>query len=184
MQTTTSCTCSIYSEARMNTIADEEIRYNVLRERNQNSQQIISHPRNQRDSTASSYLAPLKYDRDSPSVDIIEYGDEIDYDMDECDIDVSVSSKITESKAPKILRFKPMVEIVEIPNRLSYTPKQRLRMWNSKKEIRATVKRNRIEYEWEGWDWNKVVEEEQLCDLNGGKVHPAHATEHAAPIQT
>lgn len=72
------------------------------------------------------------------------------------------------------IKFQCYVKVVEIPNRHSYSSKQQKRMWNDCKSIRENAKRSRIEYEWEGPEWQNAPEEDEFCTLrNGMKVHPA-----------
>lgn len=74
------------------------------------------------------------------------------------------------------IKFQCYVKVVEIPSRHSYSSVQRKRLWNDGKSIRANAKRNRMEYEWEGREWQNAPEENDFCTLgNGTIVHPAYA---------
>jgi hypothetical protein len=86
-----------------------------------------------------------------------------------------IRSESKEDSRTYTIKFQCYVRVVEIPNRRSYTSKQRKRMWNDCKSIRANAKRNRIEYDWEGRNWQNAPEEQDFCMLrNGTKGHPAY----------
>lgn len=72
------------------------------------------------------------------------------------------------------IQFKCYVKVAEIPHRDSYSPTQRMQMWNDCKTIRERAKVNRIEYDWEGTDWENAPEEDEFCNIDGNIVHPAH----------
>jgi hypothetical protein len=74
------------------------------------------------------------------------------------------------------IQFKSHASVLYIPNRLWYTKKQRKRMWNGNKAIRQNAKRNKIEFEYENWDWLNVLEENEFIQQedNGSPIHPAH----------
>lgn len=93
------------------------------------------------------------------------------------DCDVSASTCQLPDRAYSI-RFDSYVKVVEIPNRFMYTPSQRRRIWNGNKAIRENARRNRTEYEWEGSDWQSVIEEDEFLVVNGEKVHPVHAIDN------
>jgi hypothetical protein len=94
------------------------------------------------------------------------------------DVDTSNDSGSETQNSTKrnyTIKFQCYVKVLEIPHRESYSPKQRKRMWNASKSIRSNAKRNRIEYEWEGREWEHAPEEDEFCILDDGtKVHPAH----------
>lgn len=72
------------------------------------------------------------------------------------------------------IQFKCYVKVAEIPHRDSYSPTQRMQIWNDCKTIRERAKVNRIEYDWEGTDWENAPEEDEFCNIDGNIVHPAH----------
>lgn len=120
---------------------------------------------------------------------------EEDYDEMENDDtdDESLSSSVINSKTSNdddsryTIKFQCYVKVVEIPNRYSYSTKQKKRIWNDCKSIRTNAKRNRIEYEWEKsstsksilW-WQHAPEEQDFCTSltnNDIKVHPVYLPE-------
>jgi hypothetical protein len=72
------------------------------------------------------------------------------------------------------IRFHSYVKVVNIPSRFAYTTKQKRRMWNGENAIRQNAKRNKVEYEWEGWQWQNVIEEDEFTLIDGQLIHPAH----------
>jgi hypothetical protein len=122
-------------------------------------------------------VTPLKFDSsmlDSDSSD--------DTDSEDDDDTLSLNSNfsyVSENKENRqirrpSIRFHSYVKVVEIPNRNTYTEKQKRRMWNGSSVIRKNAKRNRIEYEYEGSEWHRVVEEDKFRLINGRMVHPVH----------
>lgn len=95
-------------------------------------------------------------------------------DSDEESSSQSITRTNISTKNNRSIRFQSYVKVVEIPHRLSYTKKQRRRMWNNQKEIRENAKRNRIEYEYEGPEWQNAIEEDHYVVIGGQHVHPAH----------
>jgi hypothetical protein len=114
------------------------------------------------------------------------HDDNIDADETDVDTDEETVSSDSESEAVVDTRnrkkasrsysvcFDRQVTVVEIPHRLTYTLKQRHRMWNGIKTIQENAKRNRLEYGWEGSEWENAIEEDEFCDINGENVHPFH----------
>jgi hypothetical protein len=95
---------------------------------------------------------------------------------DDTDDETDVSGNEYDSIEPNrtySICFNTQVEVVEIPHRLTYSAKQRRRMWNGRKVIRENAKRNRMEYAWENSSWQNAVEEDKFCEINGVKVHPS-----------
>lgn len=72
------------------------------------------------------------------------------------------------------IQFGCYVKEVEIPHRNSYSITERMQMWNNNETLRIMMKRNRIEYDWEGNDWEHAPEEDEFCYINGVQLHPAH----------
>jgi hypothetical protein len=103
--------------------------------------------------------------------------DTVDDELVSSNVDGFMSSKFDEDVRTYTVKFNYYVKVVEIPNRHSYSSKQRKRMWNDGKSIRTNAKRNRIEYDYDGRNWQNAPEEQDFCTLeNGRKVHPAFVT--------
>jgi hypothetical protein len=47
-------------------------------------------------------------------------------------------------------------------------------MWASAAEEQPMILRNTIEYEYEGWDYTQVVEEQDFALVEGRLIHPVH----------
>lgn len=95
-------------------------------------------------------------------------------DMDSCSSNSDCQGANLVRNCKSSVRFDKHAVIFEIPNRLSYTKKQRRKMWNGSRAIKINAQRNKIEFQWEKWEWKNVVEEDSFCDVDGKKVHPAH----------
>eukprot|EP00980_Cylindrotheca_fusiformis_P001592 scaffold363_cov56-Cylindrotheca_fusiformis.AAC.11 len=76
----------------------------------------------------------------------------------------------------KSVTFKEVVTIRTIPHFARYPQELKRDLWNSSDEIRRMVQRNTIEFRAEGWDWRKVILEDQMRYniVTGDLVHPAH----------
>lgn len=72
------------------------------------------------------------------------------------------------------VRFDNSVLVVPIPSRHMYSNRIKKTIWRNGNELRKNADRNRHEYSTEGWDWNKVLEDEDMyVDIaTGEKVHP------------
>ena len=101
-------------------------------------------------------------------------GDETSVSSDDSDLSDRRKGNDRKQKKQFSIRFASHANVVEIPNRLSYTMKQQHRMWNGNKAIRSNAKRNKIEFEWENWDWEHSLEEDEFESVDGVLVHPAH----------
>jgi hypothetical protein len=83
------------------------------------------------------------------------------------------------------VKFNEDVSVVSIPSRYQYSNRIKRVLWNSKDELAEMAERNLIEYEYEGWDYNNVVlDEEMYVDTaTGSLVHPCHLmTEDGKPL--
>jgi hypothetical protein len=103
---------------------------------------------------------------------------DIQTDDDSCssaDSDDDIQSKVDADPVRKYrIQFKCYVKVAEIPHHDSYSPTQRSQMWNNSKTLRGMAKVNRIEYNWEGTDWQNAPEEDEFCSIDGKIIHPAH----------
>ena len=120
-------------------------------------------------------VAPLKFDSSTLDMDCTEDTDDETISCDSSD-DAYSESKSSRSGRKYRIRFHSYVKVVEIPDRNAYTSKQKRRMWNGNEAIRENAKRNKVEYEWEGWEWQNVIEEDEFCFVDGQLLHPAHAS--------
>lgn len=87
----------------------------------------------------------------------------------------SIRKKIaTVTPNNRAVRFDRNVLVIPIPSRHSYSNRTKKALWRDKNELRETTDRNRCEYLSEGWEWNRVVEDEDMYfDVaTGQKIHP------------
>jgi len=72
------------------------------------------------------------------------------------------------------VRFDNNVLVVPIPSRHMYSNRIKNTLWRNGTELRKIADKNRHEFSTEGWDWNNVLEDEDMyVDIaTGEKVHP------------
>lgn len=72
------------------------------------------------------------------------------------------------------IQFENEVLVVPIPSRHEYSNRIRKFLWMGVEEISENAERNRAEYASEGWDWHKVLEDDEMyVDSESGElVHP------------
>lgn len=81
---------------------------------------------------------------------------------------------IAKERIRRSVRFDNSVLVVPIPSRHQYSNRIKNTIWRNGTELRETADKNRHEYSMEGWDWNNVLEDEDMyVDIaTGEKVHP------------
>jgi len=82
---------------------------------------------------------------------------------------------IAEEEAPppgRRIRFFDQVEVIPIEHYTEYTPEEKQGYWQGSLELRDTAEKNIIEFEYEGFKWENVVEEDQMQEINGEYLHP------------
>lgn len=82
------------------------------------------------------------------------------------------------------VRFCERVDVVLIPSFHDYTEEDHAAIWAGSEEIFFNAHRSRIEYQFEGCDWRRVMEEKDfiLCS-DGNLYHPATVLAHLRSIQ-
>ena len=72
------------------------------------------------------------------------------------------------------IQFNANVMVVPIPSRHAYSKRIKQAFWMDGAEIQATAERNRYEFASEGWDYQQVLEDEDMyMDVATGQlVHP------------
>lgn len=80
----------------------------------------------------------------------------------------------TRSGTARTVRFDRDVLVVPIPSRHAYSDRIQKAFWRTANELQDIVDRNRYEYTFEGWDWNTVLEDEEMYidATTGEKIHP------------
>ncbi|KAG7345323.1 hypothetical protein IV203_032854 [Nitzschia inconspicua] len=101
-------------------------------------------------------------------------------DSDECSTD---KNKDTDSTKVK---FNDTVDIVSIPSRHQFSNRIKNVYWSNRYELQENAERNILEYEYEGWDYDKVVlDDEMYVDVNtGALIHPCHLSVDETTGQT
>ena len=72
------------------------------------------------------------------------------------------------------VQFHPTVQVHPIPKHSVYSKRIRETVWTSAQEMEENVARNCIEFAAEEWDWNKVLEDQEMIAFHGELVHPVH----------
>jgi len=72
--------------------------------------------------------------------------------------------------------FDSTVNVRVIPNKNMYSRKIKSNLWCTPDEIEQNALRNAFEFEAEGQDWHRAIEDERFltCTQSGRKIHPAH----------
>eukprot|EP00980_Cylindrotheca_fusiformis_P000315 scaffold73_cov118-Cylindrotheca_fusiformis.AAC.11 len=72
------------------------------------------------------------------------------------------------------IKFDDMVRVVCIPTRHEYSNRLKKFLWQDWEEIQENARRNRREFEAEGWDWHTVLEDDDMyVDATTGElIHP------------
>ena len=90
------------------------------------------------------------------------------------------STDVTNTPPPlpprRTVRFQETVHAASIPSRYQYSDRIKQCLWTNRMELRELSRRNYIEFEYENFDWNQVVLEEQmyLDSVTGTFIHPCH----------
>lgn len=72
------------------------------------------------------------------------------------------------------VRFNDMVEVRYVPMHTEYSGRVRQKYWNSAEELWDMAARNSLEFAAEGFDWTKVVEDQDLIPWGEDRIHPVH----------
>jgi hypothetical protein len=86
------------------------------------------------------------------------------------------SHKSSSNNSKHRVQFNETVDILSIPSRHQFSNRIKQVYWSSKEEICSNAERNIMEYEYEGWDYNNVVLDEDMYidTATGALVHPCH----------
>jgi hypothetical protein len=91
----------------------------------------------------------------------------------------TVAPTVTKKKARGLV-FNEKLAVFPIPRTSDLTDSQRISVWGTKAERIAAMRRNAIEYAYEGMNWRKVLEEDSMTVVMGKRnnreqhIHPAH----------
>lgn len=101
-----------------------------------------------------------------------------DYDVSTA-LTASSSRRILQSHFPKrdyTIRFTDCVNVVEIPHRNTYSVEEHELMWTGTEQLQKNAERNSVEYEYERWNMESVVEENEFVVAGDGQlIHPVHS---------
>eukprot|EP00980_Cylindrotheca_fusiformis_P007423 scaffold1529_cov86-Cylindrotheca_fusiformis.AAC.13 len=91
------------------------------------------------------------------------------------DEDITVQSPPISSSPTAEVSFESRVIVHPIPSHIAYSNRIRNALWTDSEQMKQEMKRNCIEFIAEGWDWKKVVEEDEFFVWDDELVHPVHA---------
>jgi hypothetical protein len=82
----------------------------------------------------------------------------------------------TPSKKSSRIQFNCNVSVVPIPSHSRYSDRIKKQLWSNSKEISMNARRNIREFSSEEWNWEKVVEEDEMfLDTQSNElIHPVH----------
>lgn len=91
--------------------------------------------------------------------------------------DASSSSGGSEGRS---VSFGTSVQVMPIPMRKDYSARIRPHLWATSKQRREDVWRNTVEYDAEGRDWRRALEDHEFfVDVaTGEKIHPVHCVRY------
>jgi hypothetical protein len=80
------------------------------------------------------------------------------------------------SKKDSRIQFNCNVSVVPIPSHSRYSDRIKKQLWSNSNEISMNARRNIREFSSEGWNWEKVVEEDAMfLDTRSNElIHPVH----------
>lgn len=86
----------------------------------------------------------------------------------------ATTTTTTTTRRRIIVRFDSNVLVVPIPSRHAYSDRIKKAFWRDGNELRDIADRNRYEFASEGYDWNQVLEDEDMYvdAATGELVHP------------
>lgn len=89
-------------------------------------------------------------------------------------VESTSAAATSSSSSARTVRFDRDVLVVPIPSRHAYSDRIQKAFWRKGNELQETVDRNRYEFTVEGWDWNTVLEDDEMyIDVaTGEKIHP------------
>lgn len=89
-------------------------------------------------------------------------------------VESTSAAATSSSSSARTVRFDRDVLVVPIPSRYAYSDRIQKAFWRKGNELQETVDRNRYEFTVEGWDWNTVLEDDEMyIDVaTGEKIHP------------
>ena len=74
------------------------------------------------------------------------------------------------------IKFNPVVKVLTISSHSMYSDRIKKVIWSNSAEIKQNANRNIREFAAEGWNWEKVVEEDEmfLDKCANEYIHPVH----------
>ena len=88
----------------------------------------------------------------------------------------TVEDQVTTQPPPpkKGVRFDATVKAHSIPSHTVYSKRMKSTIWSSAQELEENVARNCYEFEAENWNFEDVVDEDEMIWYHGQWVHPVH----------
>ena len=97
----------------------------------------------------------------------------------------SCSETSSLSTTSRRLHFNETVTVCPIPKREAYSKRMKEQLWHTPEEMMTIARRNSIEFASEGWDWNNVLEDENMyrCVNSNEKIHPVHVQNYQQQLE-
>ncbi|KAG7351982.1 hypothetical protein IV203_008030 [Nitzschia inconspicua] len=110
-----------------------------------------------------------------PSKEPLKMGYTEDDDSGEVKDEDTIMSETTVKKKTTRIAFQDEVDVLPIPTRHEYSDRIKSRIWSNRHELQENAERNAVEFAQEGWNWEKVKEDDEMyiCSASGELVHPA-----------
>lgn len=86
----------------------------------------------------------------------------------------SFMEKMDRRMERRTVHFAPLVTVHLIPSHTAYSSRVRETIWISIDEMKRNATRNCLEYAAENWNWQEVIQEEDMFYQKGELVHPVH----------
>jgi hypothetical protein len=85
----------------------------------------------------------------------------------------------------KGVRFTTNAQVWLIPRREDYSLRLRKLLWYERHEHLNNIRRNTMEFWYEGWNWRTVMEEASMYTniASGEHIHPVHVQEYYYQLQ-
>lgn len=125
-----------------------------------------------------SYTVPLNDTRRFQKLSNATKQEQVDaaeiHDKNKQDIEADSNKKLTENRVDRRIHFDPVAEVHPIPSFAVYSNRVKNTIWAGSDELAENVARNSLEFAYEHWDSNLVLDEESMMYHNGTFIHPVH----------
>ena len=120
------------------------------------------------------FIRPEKFNYEQKLKECKVHGNKISRMISPQDV-ASFAEQLIPSRR-RAVSFDSTVNVRVIPHKNMYSKKIKSSLWSSPDELDQNARRNAFEFESEGRDWNRAIEDERFltCPQTGRQIHPAH----------